>query len=444
MASRNPLRGAKTQVPGAPAAKTPKRDHTLVSPTSPGLSITDIRSVLAEELIPLHDEFQNIKTSINSVGDKLNKEVETVQESINSVKDHLMSVVEVLEGKVNSLESENAKLKANQASSDIKINLLTERIISLEGHMRRNNLKFLNIKLPTDHGTENCETTVLTLCQDMGIVFEGRAIERAHRTGSIRDSSQPIIVKFNHFKDKIAVLRAKNKFREIGILVVEDFPTEVLEKRKQFKPILQAAYKSEGRFKAKLVADKLQVNGKLYTTSDISKLPPDLQPHHLSTVTKNNITAFFTQDSPLSNHHRCKFTIDHQTFHSTEQFFMFRKALYFHDKDTATKILQTTDPKHAKSLGRKVANFDLSSWSQVCDEIMKTGLYAKFRQNVHLSNFLKGTISRRLAEANPHDSYWGVGLALQDETIWDSSKWKGKNVLGSLLEDLRDTLQRND
>ena len=134
--------------------------------------------------------------------------------------------------KVNSLESENAKLKANQASSDIKINLLTERIISLEGHMRRNNLKFLNIKLPTDHGTENCETTVLTLCQDMGIVFEGRAIERAHRTGSIRDSSQPIIVKFNHFKDKIAVLRAKNKFREIGILVVEDFPTEVLEKRK--------------------------------------------------------------------------------------------------------------------------------------------------------------------------------------------------------------------
>ena len=272
-------------------------------------------------------------------------------------------------------------------------------------------------------------------------MFDGRPIEITHRTGSIRNNSQPIIVKFNHFKDKIAVLRAKNKFREIGILVVEDFPTEVLEKRKQFKPILQAAYKSEGRFKAKLVADKLQVSGKLYTTSDISKLPPDLQPHHLSTVTKNNIAAFFTL-SPLSNHHRCKFTIDHQTFHSTEQFFMFRKALYFHDKDTATKILQTTDLKHAKSLGRKVANFDLSSWSQVCDEIMKTGLYAKFRQNVHLSNFLKETTSRRLVEANPHGSYWG--LALQDETIWDSSKWKGKNMLCSLLEDLCDTLQQND
>ena len=134
----------------------------------------------------MHDEFENTKTSINSVGAKLNKEVESVQESINFVKDHLMSVVEVLEGKDNSLESENTKLKANQASSDIKINKLTERIISLEGNTRRNNMKFLNIKLPTHHGTENCKSTVLTLCQDIGIVFEGRAIERAYHIGSTK------------------------------------------------------------------------------------------------------------------------------------------------------------------------------------------------------------------------------------------------------------------
>ena len=50
-----------------------------------------------EELVPLHDEYEIIKTLINSVGAKLNNEVEVVQESINSVKDQLMSVVKVLQ-----------------------------------------------------------------------------------------------------------------------------------------------------------------------------------------------------------------------------------------------------------------------------------------------------------------------------------------------------------
>ena len=45
MVGRNLFGGAKTQGPRTLAAKTPKRDHTLVCPKSPGLSITDIQSV---------------------------------------------------------------------------------------------------------------------------------------------------------------------------------------------------------------------------------------------------------------------------------------------------------------------------------------------------------------------------------------------------------------
>ena len=58
------------------------------------------------------------------------------------------------------------------------------------------------------------------------------------------------IVKFNHFKDKMLVLKEPKMFREICVLVAEDFSLEVLERRKAFNPALKAAYESNGRFKA--------------------------------------------------------------------------------------------------------------------------------------------------------------------------------------------------
>ena len=67
-------------------------------------------------------------------------------------------------------------------------------------------------------------------------------IARAHRTSQRTQNNQPIIVKFSYFKDKQRVLKTKPKFWEIGIIVVEDFPPEILERRNPFKPRLNAAF----------------------------------------------------------------------------------------------------------------------------------------------------------------------------------------------------------
>lgn len=50
------------------------------------------------------------------------------------------------------------------------------------------------------------------------------------------------------------------------------------------------------------------------------------------------------------------------TFQTSEQYFMWRKAIFFGDEDTAKKILESTSPKIAKQLGREVANFDEDDW----------------------------------------------------------------------------------
>ena len=71
---------------------------------------------------------------------------------------------------------------------------------------------------------------------------------------------------------------------------------------------------------------------------------------------------------------------------------------------------------------------------------MRKGLAAKFTQNSDLNQFLRQTGDKLLIEANPTDYYWGAGLSLQDKDIWNPSKWKGKNVLGTLLAQVREEL----
>ena len=441
MASPISVKGANSQTPSGPPTKIPKRKITLVSPASPPLTATEMKSLLHEQLNPIYDDLHSIRESVASVGEKMKGEIDSLKQSLDEVRQQLTSITSRFEERINNVESENNRLRAKLKEDHSRISALTDRVISLEGHSRRDNLKFLNVRVQnSDHAQENCEAIVHQLCKDLGVTLDDQSIVRAHRTGAKRKGSQPIIVKFHHYKDKLAVLKAKNRFREIGVIVVEDFPIEILERRRMFQPFLQAAYKSKGTYKARLVLDKILINGKLYTTEQIPDLPRGLQPENTSSVNRGNITAFFTSQSPLSNHHPCQFTVENQKFLSVEQFFMYKKAMYFHDMGTAQQVLQSTCPKQAKRLGKAVKNFDLDQWRSVCDTIMRTGLSAKFLANDSLASFLKCTGDQRLVEANPHDKYWGVGLSLQDEDVWNSAHWKGKNVLGKLLEEVRSAL----
>ena len=66
---------------------------------------------------------------------------------------------------------------------------------------------------------------------------------------------------------------------------------------------------------------------------------------------------------------------------------------------------------------------------------------AKFSQNPALAETLKATNLKTLIEANPNDTYWGVGLSRNNEDLWESKNWRGKNMLRKLLEDLRQSFE---
>ena len=51
-----------------------------------------------------------------------------------------------------------------------------------------------------------------------------------------------------------------------------------------------------------------------------------------------------------------------QQFTTCEQFMMYRKARFFEDKEAVTAIMNSSDPKTIKQLGRKVRNFNQKQW----------------------------------------------------------------------------------
>ncbi len=80
-----------------------------------------------------------------------------------------------------------------------------------------------------------------------------------------------------------------------------------------------------------------------------------------------------------------------------------------------------------------------NNWAHVQSEKMETALMVKFRQNPPLLASLVHTGKRHFVEVNKYDREW-VGQSINDPNIEQKRNRKGKNLLGSLLDKIRDIL----
>ena len=152
-------------------------------------------------------------------------------------------------------------------------------------------------------------------------------------------------------------------------------------------------------------------------------------------------TFFWRSESPFSQWHRSSFTVDGITFTHAEQYMMHAKAMLFGDSEVAEQILATNSPRKQKSLGRKVRGFDQDIWERERENIVRVANRAKFTQNPGLKKKLMATGDTELVEASPVDRIWGVGLTADDPRIQDRKSWRGLNLLGKILTELRDELR---
>ena len=135
------------------------------------------------------------------------------------------------------------------------------------------------------------------------------------------------------------------------------------------------------------------------------------------------------------------FIANNITYATAEHWMMAKKAELFNDDVILPQILETKKPAVAKDLGRKVRNFDAQKWNAVAYELVIEGNKHKFTQHEPLKTFLLHTGNRVLVEASPSDTIWGIGLSQNDSDAANPFKWKGSNLLGFALMEVRDFIK---
>ena len=413
----------------------------LSSPVSPGSDdITSNPPSEARMVQLLQDALKPIQVQSKSIQDKLE---ELIASHELSESEH-----EYFHTSINLLKAENKDMQERMTHMEQENKILKERLIHQESHSRRNNLRFHGLP---ESKFDNAEEKVLHFLRSHGMNFHPRSIERAHRLGNYSSGrTRPVIVRFLHFKDREVIWRKMGH----GLIppaynkphVREDFPSEVEDARTKLLPIAVAATNfrdpsTKQKPRVQMVVDRLFINNKKYTKDGINTIPGKLNPREIFTPTKDDKTAFFTQNSPLSNHHPSPFKLHGEHYNCLEQFIMVQKARTFGDQNAVVNIMKESLPSRQKHIGKTILGFEKQEWEKVAQEKILPGMMAKFQQNEACRKMLLSTGENQLIEANPHDLFFGAGVSLRSIDLWQTSKHPGKNIMGKMLHRVREKLK---
>jgi ribA/ribD-fused uncharacterized protein len=87
-----------------------------------------------------------------------------------------------------------------------------------------------------------------------------------------------------------------------------------------------------------------------------------------------------------------------------------------------------------------VRGFDAAAWESHGYQAVVNGNLAKFSQHGDLAAYLLSTHPAVLVEASPVDAVWGIGLEAGDRDARLPSRWRGRNLLGFALTEVRERL----
>ena len=121
--------------------------------------------------------------------------------------------------------------------------------------------------------------------------------------------------------------------------------------------------------------------------------------------------------------------LDGKSWPTTEHYFQAQK---FVGTPYAEEIRRAKSPMIAARLGRSRKHPLRKDWESVKVSVMHAAVLAKFSQHAELTALLLGTGDALLVESTYNDSYWG-----------DGGDGSGKNQLGKILMQVRETLQQS-
>lgn len=136
------------------------------------------------------------------------------------------------------------------------------------------------------------------------------------------------------------------------------------------------------------------------------------------------------------------FEVDGLVYPTAEHWMMAGKAKLFGDEAALKVILSANTPAAAKKEGRLIKNFVSDVWDKFKFDLVVAGNYHKFSQHGKMKELLLATEDKVLVDASPSDRVWGIGLGGNDPAASIPAKWKGENLLGFALMEVREKLKR--
>ena len=383
-------------------------------------------------------QLDTLGVRFSTIEEKLDEYQKSIDFACNAAKD-VTERVTMIEKTAASLQNENAILKRDNER-------LTDRLVQLDSQSKRNNLIFNGVDEKQGRETwEQCEETVRQLICNNLKVQEGPSIkfERVHRNGEKKaDKKRSIIAKFSNFKERDLVWNNRRKLSGSQFSMSEDFPIEIQNERKLLFPILKVVKTLQCVTSASIKFNKLYINGRWYTKDTIDKLPPEINLQSLFTKSENGVTLFCSKYSPLSNlYSESDFTIDGETYCSSEQYIQWRKAMLFNDEISAARIKAERNPYAIMGLGKKVKDFKLPTWKKECPSILKTACAAKIQQVPIARKALIETGDNVIGEATL-DKNFGIGLNITDTAALIPDSWPGDNQFGKILMEIRNEVKK--
>ena len=148
-------------------------------------------------------------------------------------------------------------------------NELHEYVLDIQTRSMRDNLIFNGIEEKDD---ENAEAILQTFLKDKMKIESPINFDRVHRHG--RKSSnptrpRPIVAKFERFKKRETVRRSSKVLKGTNFGVSEQFPHEIVQRRKELWPKYKEAQRRGIR--TSLVVDKLFIDGKRWFPGSASR-----------------------------------------------------------------------------------------------------------------------------------------------------------------------------
>lgn len=162
---------------------------------------------------------------LNKLDEKLMKQIELITNSVTK------SVMEVLDVKMELITEENKQLKN-------KISELELKLKRTDIDKRKSNLVFFGVdeKIKFE---EQLVDFIKTIIVDMGVHMDSHEISKIYRVGQrTENKNRPVIVTITTQWKKHIILKNKPNLPQ-GINIKEDYPKEILDKRKQLQPLLE-------------------------------------------------------------------------------------------------------------------------------------------------------------------------------------------------------------